>query len=531
MKPRGRTQLLILGIMLVFLSACDSLTASNDDGVLEASGIIETVEVAVAPEVNGRIAEIYVNKGDSVTVGDPLLRIEDDLLAAQREQAVTALETAQANVALAQAAKETAAAALEPAHTAVAAAQANVESAHAAVAAAQAEMHMAQAGVTGAETAYQIAVAAARQAELPNRAVAWDQDQPNEFETPPWYFQNGETLAASEAEIAAAEAALASEQTNYSAVMNDPRYQDLLDAEARLAEAQTAFLVADELRERDIAPTNDEPIDTYVQDLYDTAVAELEAAQLSYDQLLSNQAAEEVLEARARLAAAQERYEIALDHHTALLTGEDSLPVQAAAAGLEQAEAAVSAAEAGVALAESNVAQAEIGVAQAEAALGQINATVEQADVGVRQAEAGVAQAEAALALLDLQMEKLTVHTAVSGVVMTRNVEPGELIQPGMTALTVGQLDELTVTVYIPENRYGQINLGDEATVTVDSFPNESFTAVVLHIADQAEFTPRNVQTSEERQTTVYAVELAVTDKDTQLKPGMPADVRFDVGG
>lgn len=529
MKPKRTIQLLILTIALIFLSACNTLAANNDEGVLEASGIIETVEVAVAPEVNGRIAEMFVDKGESVAAGDPLFRIEDDLLAAQREQAVTALETAQANVAMAQAAKEAAAAALEPAHTAVSAAQANVASANLAVTAAQAGLQAAQAGVAGAETAYQIAVTAARQAELPSRTIAWDQDQPDAFENPPWYFQSVETLAAAEAEVAAAEAALSSEQTNYAAVMSDPRLQNLLGAEARLAEAQAAFLVADELRGRDIAPNDDEPIDAYVQDLYDTAVAELEAAQLSYDQLLSDQAAEEVLEARARLAAAQERYEIALDHHTALLTGENSLSVQAAAAALQQAEAAVGAAEAGVALAASNVAQAEIGVAQAEGLLGQVNATIEQADVGIRQAEAGVAQAEAALALLDLQMQKLTVHTAVAGVVMTRNVEPGELIQPGMTALTIGQLDELTVTVYIPENRYGQIGLGDAATVTADSFPDETFAAVVVRIADQAEFTPRNVQTSEERQTTVYAVELKVTDEDTQLKPGMPADVRFDL--
>jgi multidrug efflux pump subunit AcrA (membrane-fusion protein) len=517
--------------MLVFLSACSSLMTNNDDGVLEASGMIETVEVGVAPELNGRIAAMFVNKGDTVAVGDPLFRLEDDLLAAQRQQTVTALETAKANVALAQAAKETAAAALESAHTAVRAAQANVESAHATVAAARGQLQMAQAGVAAAETAYQMAVAAARQAELPSRVAAWDQDQPNEFETPPWYFQNGETLAASEAEIAAAEAALASEQTNYTAVMTDPRFQDLLDAEARLAEAQTAFLVADELRGRDIAPSDDEPINAYVQDLVDTAVAELEAAQLNYDQLLSNQTATEVLEARARLAVAQERYEIALDHHNLLLTGQDSLPVQAAAIGIEQAEAAVMAAEAGVALAESQVALAEIGVNQAEAAIGQVNATIAQADAGVRQAESGQAQAEAALALIDLQMEKLMVHTAVDGVVLTRNVEPGELIQPGMTALTIGQLDSLTVTVYIPENQYGQISLGQKATLMVDSFPNETFTAVVAHIADQAEFTPRNVQTSEERQTTVYAVELAVTNAGAQLKPGMPADVRFAGNG
>ena len=126
-----------------------------------------------------------------MAVGDPLFRIEDDLTAAQRQQAVAALETAQANVALAQAAKETAAAALDPAHTAVTAAQANIATAQTAVAAAQADLQMAEAGVAGAETAYQMAVAAARQAALPGRVAAWNQDQPDEFETPPCYGGNG----------------------------------------------------------------------------------------------------------------------------------------------------------------------------------------------------------------------------------------------------------------------------------------------------------------------------------------------------
>ncbi|MBC8496231.1 MAG: efflux RND transporter periplasmic adaptor subunit, partial [Chloroflexi bacterium] len=108
-----------------------------------------------------------------------------------------------------------------------------------------------------------------------------------------------------------------------------------------------------------------------------------------------------------------------------------------------------------------------------------------------------------------------------------RNVEAGELIQPGLAAMTISQLDELTVTVYIPENQYGQINLGDTAQLKVDSFPFKTFEAVVTRIADQAEYTPRNVQTQEERQTTVYAVELSVNDPDGKLKPGMPSDVVF----
>jgi len=128
---------------------------------------------------------------------------------------------------------------------------------------------------------------------------------------------------------------------------------------------------------------------------------------------------------------------------------------------------------------------------------------------------------------MDVQKEKLTVSSSTSGAVVTRNVEPGEIIQPGMTAMTVGQLDKLTITVYIPEDRYGLINLGDYAQVEVDSFPSEIFDAVVTRIADKAEFTPRNVQTEEERRNIVFAIELSVEDTAGKLKPGMPADVVF----
>ena len=89
------------------------------------------------------------------------------------------------------------------------------------------------------------------------------------------------------------------------------------------------------------------------------------------------------------------------------------------------------------------------------------------------------------------------------------------------------QLTFLPITVYIPENRYGQISVEDHAVVSVDSFPGEVFDAVVVRIADRAEYTPRNTQTQEERVTTVFAIKLVVNDPDGKLKPGMPADVEF----
>jgi HlyD family secretion protein len=91
----------------------------------------------------------------------------------------------------------------------------------------------------------------------------------------------------------------------------------------------------------------------------------------------------------------------------------------------------------------------------------------------------------------------------------------------------MANLNELTITVYVPEDRYGEIHLGQTVDVTVDSFPGETFTAAVSSIADQAEFTPRNVQTVSGRSATVYAVKLKVNDPTGKLKIGMPADVVF----
>ncbi len=121
--------------------------------------------------------------------------------------------------------------------------------------------------------------------------------------------------------------------------------------------------------------------------------------------------------------------------------------------------------------------------------------------------------------------EKIT--SPVDGVVLERLVQPGELAPAGSTLIVVADLDALTLKVYVPEDRYGQVALGQTYPVTVDSFPGETFSGKVSHIADKAEFTPRNVQTVEGRKSTVFAVTLDLVPSGGMLKPGMPADVTF----
>jgi HlyD family secretion protein len=121
------------------------------------------------------------------------------------------------------------------------------------------------------------------------------------------------------------------------------------------------------------------------------------------------------------------------------------------------------------------------------------------------------------------------VRTPIDGVVLVRALEPGEIAMPGGTLMIIGDLSEVTLTVYVPEDRYGQVYLGQEYPVSVDSFPGEVFTGKVTHIADQAEFTPRNVQTVQGRKNTVYAVRLTIPNPNLMLKPGMPADVNLKI--
>ncbi len=317
--------------------------------------------------------------------------------------------------------------------------------------------------------------------------------------------------------MTASQAGLTSAEDHLASVVSDLKNAEFVAAEQRLGEVRQSYVVALQVQAEGQAvgaglnpdqldlgipgiypggylakvhvskglPNNAE-LSNAAQDAYDAASKELTDAQAAYNQLLSTQAAQEVLKARAALAVAQERTQVAQERLSGLQTGEASPEVAAAAAGLEQAK---------------NAAQS---------------------------AQDGVGQAQANVGLLEAQMGKLEVKAPLEGVVLTRNIEPGEYVAPGAAALTVGELSELTITVYVPEDRYGQIHLGQGASVSVDSFAGQAFGGQVSYIADQAEFTPRNVQTVEGRSSTVYAVKLRVADPGGKLKPGMPADVTFE---
>ncbi|HLB45048.1 MAG TPA: efflux RND transporter periplasmic adaptor subunit [Candidatus Limnocylindrales bacterium] len=270
---------------------------------------------------------------------------------------------------------------------------------------------------------------------------------------------------------------------------------------------------------------------TAVQQNVVTAQAGVAAAQANLDLLEAGASAEQLAIAQANVDAAQ----VAVADLEA--TYDDmSKAVRDSAAGQEiKLRRDVARANLQTALAQQRLTQAgarpeqlAAARAQLDAANAQVGAAQAQADTAAKQADAAAAQAaaaRAALAVLDSQIAQLTISAPIDGVVLTRSIEPGEYAGPGAALLVVGNLGALTITVYVPEDRLSEVSLGETAEVRIDS--GETSSGTVAHIADQAEFTPRNVQTPEGRRSTVFAIKLAVDNPDGRLKPGMPADVAF----
>ncbi len=433
----------ILFLALILILALTACTADEENGTLEASGVVEASELNLSSELGGRVVELNAAEGAEISAGAVLLRVDDSLLLAERENILASVAIIKANI------------------------------------------NAAEVALASAELTYEQTLSATISAEAETRTESWDESKPSEFELPTWYFNTEEQNAAIEAEVDAAREALEKKEDKLTETSKKAGSEDFLDVEASLANARLAFEAADEVHEA--TPSGD--LKDAAKLVLDDAKIDLEEAIEDYDDALTTEGAEDVLEARAEYVVAKERYNLAIDRLRTTETGANAPEVI---------------------MTEQNIAQAEAMLKQAKSALVQV---------------------EAQLALIDTQLAKVETISPIDGVVLTKSISIGETLSPGLTAMTVAQLDELTVTVYIPEDRYGEISLGDMATLIVNSFPEESFEAIVVHIADQAEYTPRNVQTKEERQTTVFAIKLSVQNLEGMLKPGMPADLVFEESG
>lgn len=141
---------------------------------------------------------------------------------------------------------------------------------------------------------------------------------------------------------------------------------------------------------------------------------------------------------------------------------------------------------------------------------------------------AAVAGAQGSVQQIDVMLANARIHAPFEGVVTVKDREIGETISPGAPVLTVTNLNDRWVRIYIPETQIGAVHLGNGATITADTYRGKTYRGAVSFIASEAEFTPKNVQTKDERVKLVYAVKIRITDDTTyDLKPGIPADVRL----
>jgi len=146
----------------------------------------------------------------------------------------------------------------------------------------------------------------------------------------------------------------------------------------------------------------------------------------------------------------------------------------------------------------------------------------DNAETAFRMAKAGYGQISATI-------DNAVINSPISGTVLDTNLEVGEMAFPGTSIVTVADLTRPWMYVYVNEKKLGLVKLGQKAFISVDSFPDRKFNGSVIAISNKAEFTPKTIQTKEERVKLVFAVKIAVENPDMSLKPGMPADAEISI--
>jgi multidrug resistance efflux pump len=465
----------------VILSEAKDLTtrlgfvARTKPGELIASGFIEADEASVTTELGGRIVAIHAGEGDEVTEGQVVIELDDSMLEVQIEQA-------QADAAVAEAA-----------------------------------LAQVKAGVRPEMLDYAQALVEQTKAGEEAGRVAWEdakamRDNPQQLDL---------SIAAAQAQLGV---------LNFQA----------LQAQAMANSAQAGRGLADTA----VQELEDfEPYDQWVligtfalEDLpvdipLPPGMEDGEYHWKRYKLIIHGGAAELWYLAPIRLpgnALPDAYYEQAAATYQSWLAWTELARAQAGQQGAVSYLAALSAQKANpltmqaqVDAAESQyrIASAAVVVAQAQVDGMKMGATPQQIAVAEAQAD----MARAALEALKVQSSKFVLKAPITGLVLERPVQVGEVALPGAPLLTVADLDNLTLTLYVPESDLGKIRLGETVSVTVDAYPGRVFTGTITTIASEAEFTPRNVQTREERVNMVFAVKVRLPNPDHALKPGMPA--------
>jgi HlyD family secretion protein len=432
-------------------------------GTIAASGTIEATEIDISPKVAGHILRLAVDEGSEVKAGQVIAILDGDELKAQVAQARGAYESAQARLAdLLRGSREEQ------------------------IRQARADLARAQAAVTGARRTLAIAREAyAKRTELQAQLVG------------------------AQTAYNAAQDAYKQAQARLALVEAGPRREQIEQARANVEQAKSQSVNAAQNAERAEQLNKSGAISG--QQL-DAAVAQRDAA-------------------NAALAAAQARL-------SELEAGSRSEDIEQARAAAAQAKSQLDGAERTLATVKQLYADRLALSQQVETAQTQFNTASEQARAAKAQldlliagptsdaiaaARGQVEQARGALAAARAMTQYLKVTAPADGTVILKNVELGELVTAGMPIVRIANLDSVWVRVYVPEPEM-RVKIGDRAEVVTDAFPGRAFPGRVTEVAEKPEFTPKNVQTKEERVKLVFGVKVEMKNPRHDLKPGMPAD-------
>jgi HlyD family secretion protein len=241
----------------------------------------------------------------------------------------------------------------------------------------------------------------------------------------------------------------------------------------------------------------------------EVAQATLKSAQARLEKLLAGSRPEEIREAAAALQQAQFDFENKKVNYERMksLFERGVIPKDT----LDNTEAAFKIAKAAVERAKENYELVKIGPRRED----------------IEDARAQVEQAGANLKLIETQLSYTVLYSPISGVVLVKSGEIGEVVNPGTSILTLADIENVWLKAYIPETDLGRVKWGQEVIVTTDLKPQKVYKGKISFISSQAEFTPKQIQTEKERVTLVYRVKIDIPNRDRELKPGMPADGRI----
>ena len=246
--------------------------------------------------------------------------------------------------------------------------------------------------------------------------------------------------------------------------------------------------------------------DEDLRDRLEVARATLGSAQARLKKLLAGSRPEELREAEAILQQAQfdlENKETQYERMKALF-GKHVIPKET----LDNAETGYKIAKASLQKAMENYQLVKEGPRKED----------------IEDARAQVDQARASVKLSETQLSYTTLYSPISGVVLVKSGEIGEVVNPGTSILTLADIQNVWLKAYIPETELSKVKWGQEAIVTTDLRPKKEYRGRISFISSQAEFTPKQIQTEKERVTLVYRIKIDIPNPDRELKPGMPAD-------